>query len=197
MHIIVKRSLAVGVGLVLGVAAASACSSTTTSSTSGTTAAPGTTSTPGTTGAGGTATTGRSTGTTEARGTATTGTAVKAGPVVVTTKNNATLGEIVADGTGRTLYAFADDTATTSACTGACANAWPPLTGDKVEPAGGLTAADFTSLTRPDGTVQVVFKGHPLYTFAADTDPEDAYGQGSSDKWYVLGPDGAVITKSI
>ncbi|HEY0493575.1 MAG TPA: hypothetical protein VGD57_08920 [Candidatus Dormibacteraeota bacterium] len=86
---------------------------------------------------------------------------------------------------GLTLYYFTPDTATTSACTGGCAAAWPPLTATGTptsEPALSGT------LTLMSGTSQVVYNGHPLYTYSKDGDSGDAYGQGIGGKWFVATP---------
>jgi predicted lipoprotein with Yx(FWY)xxD motif len=103
------------------------------------------------------------------------------------------LGTVLVDGKGMTLYMFTPDTATTSACTGGCATNWPPLTGTAPTFGTGLAAADFGSLARADGTTQVTFHGHPLYTFANDQAAGQTNGQGLSGKWYVLGADGNPI----
>jgi predicted lipoprotein with Yx(FWY)xxD motif len=92
-----------------------------------------------------------------------------------------------------TLYMFVPDTATASACTGGCATNWPPLAGSAPTMGAGLTAADFGSIARADGTKQVTFHGHPLYTFANDSSAGQTNGQGLSSKWYVLGSDGNPI----
>jgi len=177
-----RRWRTAAAGLVVGIGlAAGACSS---SSGTGTTA---------TTAGGGSATTAKpATATTAKPATATT---AKAGPVEVKTATSP-LGEILADGQGATLYTYADDTATSSACNTGCAAAWPPLSGTTVEPGSSLAAADFTTITRDDGSTQVAFKGHPLYTYVGDTVAGDIKGQGSSDVWYVIGPDGTVIKKT-
>ena len=60
-------------------------------------------------------------------------------------------------------------------------------------------AADLGTITRPDGTTQVTYKGHPLYYFRKDGDAGDAYGQGAKAfgaGWYVLAPSGNKIDKS-
>ena len=103
------------------------------------------------------------------------------------------LGSVLVGPTGMTLYMFLPDTATTSACTGNCAGAWPPLTGDLPSLGAGLNASDFTSITRADGTKQVAFHGHPLYYFGGDKAAGDTNGQGLNTKWYVLGSDGNPI----
>ena len=103
-----------------------------------------------------------------------------------------TLGTILADAKGDTLYVFMKDSGTTSACSGGCASAWPPLTG-ATTPGKGLDAEDFATITRDGGTQQVTFYGHPLYTFAGDAAPGDTTGQGSNGVWYVVGADGKPI----
>lgn len=102
------------------------------------------------------------------------------------------LGTILVNGKGMTLYMFTPDTTTTSACTAACAANWPPLTGTPTI-GSGLDDSKFGSITRADGTKQVSFAGHPLYTFANDQSAGQTNGQGLSGKWYVLGADGNPI----
>ena len=76
---------------------------------------------------------------------------------------------------GFTLYQFALDTSTKSNCNGTCANNWPPVTGPVAAP--GVTGT-FGTIKRSDGSTQATFDGHPLYTFAADTSPGQAKGNG-------------------
>jgi len=90
--------------------------------------------------------------------------------------------------TGLTLYTFDKDTANTSNCqTGQCVQNWPAL----VAPSGtlslgtGLTASDFSTLTRTDGSAQVTFKTIPLYNFAGDSAPGDKNGDGVGGIWHV------------
>jgi predicted lipoprotein with Yx(FWY)xxD motif len=103
------------------------------------------------------------------------------------------LGTVLVGPTGMTLYMFAPDTKTSSACSGGCATAWPPLTGDLPALGTGLDKEDFGSVTRDDGTKQVTFYGHPLYYFGGDKAAGDTNGQGLNQKWYVLGSDGNPI----
>jgi predicted lipoprotein with Yx(FWY)xxD motif len=116
----------------------------------------------------------------------------------VTTKH-AKLGTILAFGPKKlTVYLFEADTIQRSSCTGACASAWPPVTG-KPHAGGGAMAADLGTITRADGTTQVTYKGHPLYTFVKDKDGGDAYGQGVKAfgaSWYTLAPSGKKVDKS-
>ena len=104
------------------------------------------------------------------------------------------LGSVLVDGDGKTLYIFTADTGGKSVCNGECAAAWPPLLGDAAPTLGtGLTATDFTTITRDDGATQIAFFGMPLYYFAADAAAGDVKGQALNDKWYVIGADGAPI----
>jgi predicted lipoprotein with Yx(FWY)xxD motif len=102
------------------------------------------------------------------------------------------LGKILVDAKGMTLYAFTPDTATTSACTGGCAAAWPPLAATGTPTGDGVTG-EITVIDRPDGTKQVVVAGHPLYTFASDAAAGDTTGQGSGGKWFVVSADGSLV----
>ncbi len=119
--------------------------------------------------------------------------------VTVATKSGSP-GTYLTDGSGRSLYEFASDTATKSTCTGACVSAWPPLTSSSAAAAGsGVTAADIGTLTRSDGSEQVTYNGHPLYYFSGDTSAGQTNGQGSTAfgaKWWLLSPAGAAISTS-
>ena len=103
------------------------------------------------------------------------------------------LGTVLVGAGDKTLYVFLADSTGTSACTGSCATNWPPLAGDKPALGAGLTAAEFGSITRADGTTQVTFHGRPLYYFAGDQAAGQTNGQGIGSKWYVVGTDGAPI----
>ena len=104
------------------------------------------------------------------------------------------LGKVLVDPQGSTLYMFAADTPTKSACSGSCASAWPPATATGTLSVGtGLTASLLTTLTRSDGSTQLEYNGHPLYTFKGDTAAGQANGEGSTAfgaGWYVLGATG-------
>ncbi len=119
------------------------------------------------------------------------------GPAVVSTKTTK-LGPILAGAKGMTLYLWVADKGTKSVCTGECAAFWPPLlTKGAPTASGAAKAAELGTSTRPDGSTQVTYNGHPLYYFAKDKDREDHYGQGSNGagaKWWIVGPDGKAIT---
>jgi predicted lipoprotein with Yx(FWY)xxD motif len=108
------------------------------------------------------------------------------------------LGRILAAGPKHlTVYLFEADKGTTSACTGTCAKAWPPVTTEgKPTASGDAVASDLGTITRSDGKEQVTYKGHPLYFYDDDKDSGDAYGQGSKAfgaDWYVLKPNGSKL----
>ena len=117
---------------------------------------------------------------------------------LVTTKHGK-LGTILAFGPKKmTVYLFEKDPARSSSCTGACAKAWPPVTG-KPKAGPGAIASDLGTIKRPDGSTQVTYKGHPLYMFIKDKDDGDAYGQGVNAfgaQWYVLTPAGGKVDES-
>jgi predicted lipoprotein with Yx(FWY)xxD motif len=99
---------------------------------------------------------------------------------------DSSLGEILVDGAGMTLYMFEPDEAGPSTCTEGCLAAWPALAGP-ASAGDGVDASLLGTATRPDdGSEQVTCDGWPLYTYAEDAAPGDVTGQGANDKWYVL-----------
>ncbi|HEY6762504.1 MAG TPA: hypothetical protein VI318_23585 [Baekduia sp.] len=112
--------------------------------------------------------------------------------------NDGGLGDVLVDSHGRTLYLFQKDSGTHSACTGACAAAWPPLRASHHPVAGsGTSAATVTTAPRSDGAPQVVYHGHPLYLFSGDKSPGDTNGQGVTafgGAWYAVSPSGDTVT---
>jgi len=81
---------------------------------------------------------------------------------------------LLTDSRGLTLYWFAPDTSTTSKCTGSCSTYWPPVTGPVT--AGSGVTGTLSTITRSDGTTQVTYDGHPLYTYIGDSAPGQATG---------------------
>ena len=104
-------------------------------------------------------------------------------------------GDVLVDGEGMTLYLFTKDSPGTSVCTGDCASAWPPLTGENPQ-VGPAVTADLDTIEREDGSTQVTANGWPLYYYQPDSAPGDATGQGVGDVWYVLSPAGEAIGRS-
>jgi predicted lipoprotein with Yx(FWY)xxD motif len=105
--------------------------------------------------------------------------------------------QVLANAKGFVLYWFAPDTPTTSKCTGSCATYWPPVAGPVI--AGSGITGTLGTITRPDGTKQASYDGHPLYTYAGDTKPSVASGNGlnvSGGLWYEMTVSGAVPAAS-
>ena len=108
------------------------------------------------------------------------------------------LGSILVNSTGRTLYLFKADSGTKSACSGACATAWPPLLAKGKPTAGtGLTASKLATITRSGGEQQVTYNGHPLYMFIKDTKAGQTTGQGVTAfgaAWFVVSASGNQVS---
>jgi len=104
------------------------------------------------------------------------------GTVFVSLGSATGLGQVLVDSEGHTLYAFSGDSAQASSCEGACAKAWPPLLVEAGEPqpSNGASAARLGTITRADGSDQVTYAGHPLYSFGGDKQPGEANGNGSA-----------------
>ncbi|TMB83159.1 MAG: hypothetical protein E6J48_04910 [Chloroflexi bacterium] len=96
---------------------------------------------------------------------------------------------ILTDAKGKTLYYFTPDTATTTACTGSCAQKWPPLvaTGSSAPASTSSLPGKLTTLTTANGN-QIEYNGHFLYTFAGDGGPGQTNGNKLFDKWFVATP---------
>ena len=110
---------------------------------------------------------------------------------------SSSLGVILVDGSGRTVYEFANDTNGMSACTGGCAANWPPVAAPSPIPTSlpGVTG-QVGMITRTDGTSQLTVAGHPLYTFVGDTAPGQTNGQGkvlNGGLWTVASAAGAPV----
>ena len=98
------------------------------------------------------------------------------------TLGKTTLGKVLVDARGRTLYLFEKDKRGKSACYGACATYWPPLVSTaKPQAARGVRASLLGLTKRTDGKRQVTYAGHPLYTFSLDTRAGQTSGQGLTD----------------
>jgi predicted lipoprotein with Yx(FWY)xxD motif len=107
------------------------------------------------------------------------------------------LGRILVDSKGITLYDFVKDKGTTSVCYRACAALWPPLI-TKAKPVGGpgVRASLLGTTKRKDGKLEVTYGGHPLYYFVTDRKPGQTTGQGVNQfggPWWVLSPAGKEI----
>ncbi len=122
-------------------------------------------------------------------------------PSLTLTLQRSPAGPILANGSGDTLYDFVPDTPTHSACVNdGCVFQWPPLLVDgPVRIEKGLDRALVGTLKRTDGSTQLSYGGHPLYTYNLDVTPGMVMGQAIDQDgglWYVLGPRGNQITTS-
>jgi predicted lipoprotein with Yx(FWY)xxD motif len=108
---------------------------------------------------------------------------------------DSSLGKIIVDGAGKTLYLFTpDEEGGVPTCYDQCAESWPALTADAAPTAGaGLDASKIKLVDRTDGGKQVVYGEYPLYYFSGDSAAGDTNGQGLNGKWYVVGADGEGI----
>ncbi len=96
-------------------------------------------------------------------------------------------GSILVDSKGMTLYVDENDKPGKPACTGACLQAWPPLTATGTPTAGpGVTATKFSTVMLADGTKQVTVNGSPLYLWQGDTKAGDATGQDTNGFYVVM-----------
>jgi predicted lipoprotein with Yx(FWY)xxD motif len=113
------------------------------------------------------------------------------------TLGKTTLGKVLVDARGRTLYLFEKDKRGKSACYGACATYWPPLVSSaKPRAARGVRASLLGVTKRTDGKRQVTYAGHPLYTFSLDTRAGQTSGQGLTDfggTWAVVAASGRAV----
>lgn len=126
--------------------------------------------------------------------------AAHGGATTLATQRLSTIGSVLTNGNGRTLYVFTPEKGGKVACTGGCASTWPPLLlGSRPKPTA--TSAIHPDLIgtihNPSGGTIVTYAGWPLHTYASDTVPREAKGQGIDGKWYMISPSGKVITKPI
>ncbi len=118
------------------------------------------------------------------------------GAATVDVASAAKLGPILVDAQGRTLYLFQKDTGGKSSCSGSCASIWPPdITTGSPKAGSGVSASKLGAVKRSDGTMQVTYAGHPLYTYTADTAPGQVTGNGINTfggVWNAVQPNGSI-----
>jgi predicted lipoprotein with Yx(FWY)xxD motif len=127
---------------------------------------------------------------------ATGGAVTRKGALVKVSKTS--LGRILVDSRGRTLYLFAGDKSRRSMCSGSCASFWPPLlTTGKPRAGAGVKAKLLGTTKRTGGALQVTYRGHPLYTFKLDRAGQTK-GEGDTDAgppFYAVSPAGVAVVK--
>lgn len=82
------------------------------------------------------------------------------------------------------LYTFNADLPDTSTCTDACAEIWPPA----VLPEGSELGENYTLFARTDGTMQIAYKGLPLYLYSGDAQIGETNGDGVDGVWHLSRP---------
>src|SRR5579864_3860713 len=108
-------------------------------------------------------------------------------------------GKVLAAANGHSLYLFSADSGTRSACYGSCTAAWKPLltSGKAIAASGsGVNPRLLGTLRRTDRTLQVTYKGHPLYTFTRDKHPGQINGEGANQfkgHWYLVNTAGNAV----
>jgi predicted lipoprotein with Yx(FWY)xxD motif len=121
-----------------------------------------------------------------------------ASSVATVSATSTSLGMILVDGSGRTLYLFEKDQPNQSACAGACVAAWPVDQSSGTPKAGsGAKASMLGTIKRSDNTTQVTYNQHPLYYFQGDSGAGQQNGQGVDAfgaKWFVVGPAGGAVS---
>jgi predicted lipoprotein with Yx(FWY)xxD motif len=108
-------------------------------------------------------------------------------------------GDALVNDAGMTMYAFAADSKGHSACTGSCLGYWPPVSGDEKAHVASTVTAPVGTITRDDGSTQLTVAGFPMYTYAGDSSPGQANGQGkdlSGGLWWVVAADGSWVKTS-
>jgi predicted lipoprotein with Yx(FWY)xxD motif len=132
--------------------------------------------------------------------TAATSTSAASGGTAIATEHTGLGTVLVAGPKHLTVYLWEADKGSTSACSGACAQVWPPVTTTGAPKAeGGAVAADLGTTARAGGVKQVTYNGHPLYWYTGDSQAGETTGQGSTGfgaAWYVMSPSGSKITSS-
>jgi len=95
---------------------------------------------------------------------------------------DSSLGKVLVDAKGMTLYTFDKDSGGASACYDTCAQNWPPM----AAAADAKPVGDYAIIDRTDGTKQWTYDGKPLYTFIKDSKAGDVTGDGVKGVWHVI-----------
>ena len=121
-----------------------------------------------------------------------------ASSVATVSATSTSLGMVLVDGSGWTLYLFEKDQPNQSACAGACAAAWPvDQTSGTPKAGSGVTASMLGTITRSDNTTQVTYNKHPLYDYAGDSGAGQHNGQGVDAfgaRWFAVTPAGGAVS---
>ena len=89
---------------------------------------------------------------------------------------------ILANASGLTVYTYDPDKPGVSNCNGGCAKAWPPV----LVASGTVLTAPLGVTIRQDGTTQVTYEGHPVYTYVGDSASGQTNGDGLGGIWHIV-----------
>lgn len=138
--------------------------------------------------------------TTSAAGTAAPATAGSSTPASAAELKTASTsaGRVVVDAKGMSVYLFTKDTkdSGTSACTGSCIAAWPPVLARSEAPAVDGITGKVGTIATPDGKKQLTINGMPVYYYAKDRAPGDVTGQGVGGVWFLVNPAGEMVSSA-
>ncbi len=119
----------------------------------------------------------------------------KVAEVSISLGTNSLLGSYLVGQGGQAVYAYSNDKADTSTCTGACAANWPPvITLGKPSLGAGVSSALIGTIKLANGSMMLTYNHKPLYYFIGDGKASDIRGQGIKGVWYIQGADGNSIT---
>jgi predicted lipoprotein with Yx(FWY)xxD motif len=102
-----------------------------------------------------------------------------------------TYGKVLVGKGGLTVYSYDPDGHDKSNCTGSCDLHWPPM--GPATAGAGVDAAKLTTITRPDGTKQASYNGHPLYYYVNDPSAGSTMGEGVLNRWWVVDTAGTPV----
>jgi predicted lipoprotein with Yx(FWY)xxD motif len=119
------------------------------------------------------------------------------GPGTVKTASISGYGTALVTNAGKSVYVLSSDPSGGSKCAGSCIKLWKPVTASgKPSAGGGVDSSKLSTFKRKDGTTQVLYDNHALYTYAS---PGATSGQGVKSEggtWYLIDPSGSPITKT-
>jgi predicted lipoprotein with Yx(FWY)xxD motif len=119
-------------------------------------------------------------------------------PAVLGSRSLTQLGPGLVDGNGNTLYVNTRQRENPAACDSTCQTVWPTLTGPggRVSVSAGVSRTLVGSVPLAGGQSEITYNGYPLHTYAGDSTPGQANGEGVQNVWYVISPSGTLIRVS-
>ena len=106
----------------------------------------------------------------------------------VVATGSTSLGTVLTNTQGFTLYYFTPEQGSKVVCTGSCATTWPPVTASGGVSAPSGVTGTFATVTLADGSMEVTYNGWPLHTYAGDSAAGQTNGQGIEGKWFAATP---------